>query len=103
MSSLPMISTVPVRWALATAWVLALGFSLYGADEVVLWLRTSSWAGEDPRALALAEALARAGRASRLSALHDVLEGGLRRGSLHRPRRARRRPRRWQARPGPGW
>ena len=60
--------------ALITGWALALVLSLYGADEIALSLRTS-WAGEDPRALALASALTAAAQATHLSALHDALEG----------------------------
>jgi uncharacterized protein len=84
MSSMPLASPtavarrapgVSVTWALATGWLLALILSLYGAEEIALAVRTSTWGAGDPRAQALADALSAAGRATHLSLLHDALEG----------------------------
>jgi hypothetical protein len=61
--------------AIAWFWVLALVLSLYGAEDVVLAVHTSSWLGENRSALALVDGLGSAARASRLSALHHLLEG----------------------------
>jgi hypothetical protein len=61
--------------AIAGGWALVLVLSLYGAQDVSLAIRTSAWLGESRPALALAAALDWVGQASRLSALHRILEG----------------------------
>ncbi len=61
--------------AIASLWLSALLLTLYGAEDVVLAVRTSAWLGENAHALALADGLGSAARASRLSSLHVLLEG----------------------------